>query len=146
MACDICPFSLLPQPRLISHPPAHHVFISHAAAADSIAQQLLTYLTTTLNLTCACGYTLMSSTGEGNRQAAMQALMSCRCCGRFFFFFFFFLFFLFFLFFFSLMSCSVFVCIASSADLGPEELQGECTDNLLMLSLALGERRVTCCV
>ena len=76
----------------------------------------------------------MSSTGEGNRQAAMQALMSCRCCSCFFFFFF-----LFFFLFFSLMSCSVFVCIASSADLGPEELQGECTDNLLMLSLALGE-------
>ena len=33
---------------------------------------------------------------------------------------------------------SVFVCICSSADFGPEELQGECTDNLLMLSLALG--------
>jgi hypothetical protein len=27
----------------------------------------------------------------------------------------------------ALMSCSVFVCIVSAADLGPDELQNECT-------------------
>ncbi len=58
----------------------------------------------------------------------------------------------------ALMSCSVFACIISSADLGADELQGECTEaistshmffafsllsrtylrqNLLMLSIAL---------
>ena len=37
----------------------------------------------------------------------------------------------------ALMSCSVFACITTSSDLGSDELQGECTEAICPLPLFL---------